>query len=165
MGEDKGAETMSTNYKDLPAVLELEIGKFNDQLSRVAQMIGRNGASYVRTTARRLIKKAAFNCPIRTGRARAGFWPAATALSIGNIYTPLGNRGEGSAENKTDSNNPAFTFRNSVPYITIIKGKNGGLHWWNNAIAAVQARMAADLEKYAKKSWEREDLIEELTGD
>lgn len=152
----------------MSATITFDTDNFNRQMSDVARLVGRNGASYVRTTARRLIKRFAYNAPrapgsfAASGRLRAGFWPAAALLNISNIYTNQPNRGEGAGDNRTDSNDPSFTITNSVPYIGNLKE---GLAWADDAARGVEMQMAKDLEKFAVDSWERRDLIEDLTGE
>lgn len=148
--------------------MTIDTADFNAQLAKVARLIDRNAGSYVRTTARRLVKKAAWRCPrapgsfAASGRARAGFWPAALALGLSNIYTGQPNRGEGAAIDRTASDSPSFTIENSVPYITQIPGGTG---WFDEALAAVRGQMAGDLEKFAADTWATRALIEDLTGD
>ena len=152
----------------MSATLTFDTDNFNRQMSGVARLVGRNGASYVRTTARRLTKRFAYNAPkapgsfAASGRLRAGFWPAAALLGISNIYTNQPNRGEGAGDNRTDSDAPSFTITNSVPYIGNLKE---GLAWADDSARGVEMQMAKDLEKYAVDSWERRDLIEDLTGE
>ena len=152
----------------MSAALKFDTTGFNRQVGQVQQMIHRNARSYVRTTARRLIKRMAFNAPRATqgyaasGRLRAGFWAAATALGITNIYTAQPDRGEGSAIDATNAKSPSFTITNAVPYIGNLKD---GLAWAETARRGVEAQMARDLEKYARDSWERRDLVEDLTGE
>ncbi len=148
--------------------LRFDMVGFNAQISQVRSLIKRNGGSYVRTTARRLIRRLAFNAPKApgsydaSGRLRAGFWPAAVLLNISNIYTKQPNRGEGSGNDQTRSGKPSFAIVNSVPYIGTLKG---GMKFANTAIAGVQAQMATDLEKYARDSWEKRELIDDLSAE
>ncbi len=148
--------------------LTFNLSDFNSQLERVRGLIGRNAGSYVRTTARRVIKRFAYNCPrapgsfAASGRLRAGFWPAAIALGITSIYTNQPNKGEGSADNRTDGDSPSFTITNAVPYIGNLKE---GLAWADEAIRGVEAQMARDLEKYALDTWEMRELQEDLAGE
>lgn len=148
--------------------LTFDLDKFNREVADVQRLVGRNAGSYVRTTARRLIRRLAFNAPkaansfAASGRLRAGFWPAAVLLNISNIYTNQQNKGEGSGENRTNDDHPSFTITNSVPYIGSLKK---GLAWAENAAHGVEAQMARDLEKYAQDSWARRDLIDDLTAE
>lgn len=152
----------------MSATMIIDMDDFNAQVAQVARLIDRNGGSYVRTTARRLIKKAAWRCPRATGkyaaagRARAGFWPAALALGISNIYTNHPNKDEGAGVDRSRDSNPSFTIENRVPYIGLIPGGTG---WFEDAKQAVRAQMAKDLERLATDTWARQDLIEDLTGD
>jgi len=90
---------------------------------------------------------------------RAGFWPAAAALNISNIYTDAPNKNEGSGNDQTRSNSPSFTIINSVPYIAKLKG---GLAWAEEAQRRVEMQMVKDLTKYAEESWARRELIDDL---
>ena len=152
----------------MSAGMTFDMTDFNRQVGQVRDMIQRNGGSYVRTTARRLIRRLSWAAPHApkkfgaAGRLRAGFWPAATALGITNIYTKQTNKGEGSASNATQGGNPTFTIINSVPYVMTLKQ---GTQWIENAENEVRGQMARDLEKYARDSWARRDLIEDLTGE
>lgn len=149
-------------------MLTFDLADFNSQLERVRGLIGRNAQSYVRTTARRLIRRFAWNAPKApasygaSGRLRAGFWPAAVLLNIANIYTNQPNKNEGSGNDQTKTDNPSFTIVNSVPYVGLLKE---GLSWADNAVQGVQSQMVKDLEKYAVDSWERRELQEDLTGE
>jgi hypothetical protein len=149
------------------ARMTFDMTDFNRQVAQVRDMIQRNGGSYVRTTARRLIRRLAWAAPHapkrfrESGRLRAGFWPAATALGITNVYTKQTNKGEGSASNATQSGNPTFTIINSVPYVMTLQQ---GTQWIEDAENEVRKQMARDLTKYAEDSWARRDLIEDLTG-
>ena len=152
----------------MSASLKFDTTGFNQQVSQVQSLIHRNARSYVRTTARRLIKRLAYNAPraaqgyAASGRLRAGFWAAATALGITNIYTAQPDRGEGSAIDATGAKSPSFTITNAVPYIGNLKE---GLAWAETARRGVEAQMARDLRKYAIESFERRELIEDLTGE
>lgn len=143
--------------------------EFERLLSETRAMLHRNSRSYVRTTARRVVRRLAYNAPIakahkrNRGRLRAGFWPAAAALNITNIYTGYPNKNEGSAVDKTNSaNNPSFTITNTVPYIQNLQM---GYQWAENARRGVQAQMAKDLEKYVRQSWARRVLVDDLTAE
>ena len=148
--------------------LTFDLADFNAQLERVRGLIGRNASSYVRTTARRLIRRFAWNAPKApssfgaSGRLRAGFWPAATLLNIANIYTNQPNKNEGSGNDQTRSDNPSFTIVNSVPYVGLLKE---GLGWADAAVQGVQSQMAKDLDKCAEKTFEMQELQDELTGE
>jgi len=153
----------------MSASLKFNTDDFNRNLARVQQLIGRNAQSYVRTTARRLVRSLPYTGPraptnIRgSGRLRAGFWPAAMALGVTNIYTPVSmNMSEGSAEDRTSESKPSFKIVNSVPYLQNLKG---GLAWAENAKRYVEMKSVQDLEKYAKASWEREDLIDDMSSE
>ena len=153
----------------MSAELKFDMVDFNQKTRQVRDLLHRNAGSYIRTTARRLIKRLSWNVPHAppyfqsAGRLRAGFWPAAAALGITNIYTQHPNKGEGSAVDATRSTgNPMFTIRNSVPYITRLKAGQG---WVEDAKRGVEAQMARDLRKYVEDSWARRELIENLTGD
>lgn len=153
----------------MSAELKLDTTAFNAQVAQVRAMIHRNGRSYVRTTARRLVRRLAWNCPKApprygaAGRLRAGFWPAAQALGISNIYTTAPNKNEGEGIDQTASaSNPMFTIRNSVPYIGQLKH---GLAWADTAMNGVRAQMAVDLERYARESWAQRELIDDLTAE
>lgn len=141
---------------------------FNSQVAQVRDMIGRNAGSYVRTTARRLVKRLAYAAPLaakrygKAGRLRAGFWAAASRLGVTNIYTGQPDRGEGSAVDATQGDRPSFTITNAVPYVGRLKG---GLEWAEGAKRQVEAQMVRDLEKYAQDSWARRQLIEDMTGE
>ncbi len=145
--------------------LKVDMAEFNRLLNETRRMLGRNGGRYVRTTARRLIGRLAWNTPKApprygaAGRLRAGFWPAAQALSIRNIGTRQPNRNEGSAIDRTGAANPSFTIVNSVPYLRNLKDYS----WVDTAKQAAQLQMARDLRKYVEKSWRRQELIENLT--
>ena len=147
--------------------LKFDMVDFNAQISRVRALLGRNAGSYVRTTARRLVRRLAFNAPrapsgyAASGRLRAGFWPAAALLNISNIYTRAPNKNEGSGNDQTRSAHPSFTIINSVPYIG---GLKGGMKFADTAIAGVQAQMARDLEKYVRDSWQKRELVDDLSA-
>lgn len=148
--------------------IKFNMADFNRQMSQVRDMIHRNGRSYVRTTARRLVRRLAWAAPHaprrfgQAGRLRAGFWPAATALGITNIYTNMPNKGEGAAVDATSGDRPSFTLINSVPYVMTLKQ---GTQWIENAADEVRRQMARDLVKYASESWARRELIDDLTGE
>jgi hypothetical protein len=152
----------------MSAVMKWNMTDFNRQVEKVREMIGRNGRSYVRTTARRLVRRLAWAAPHaskrfpQSGRLRAGFWPAAAALGITNVYTNKPNRGEGSATDATWGANPSFTIVNSVPYVMTLKQ---GTQWIENAEGEVRGQMARDLRKYAEDTWARREMIEDLSGE
>lgn len=152
----------------MSASLKFDLADFNRQLEQVRSLIGRNARSYVRTTARRMIRRLAWNAPRAlqgfpaSGRLRAGFWPAAAALGITNIYTAQPDKGEGAEMDRTDDSHPSFTIVNSVPYVMTLKA---GLEWAETARRGVEAQMARDLEKYAEDSWAKRDLIDDLTAE
>jgi len=150
------------------ARMTFNLDDFNRQVEQVRALIQRNAGSYVRTTARRLIRRLAYAAPHSSksyggaaGRLRAGFWPAATELGITNIYTRHKNEGEGSARNATQSDRPTFKIVNSVPYVLRLKQ---GEQWITDAENEVRLQMARDLAKYAHDTWARRELIEDLTG-
>jgi len=151
----------------MSVTVKFNTDEFNRNLERVRQLIGRNAQSYVRTTARRLVRALAYNCPrapsnIRaSGRLRAGFWPAAIALNVSNIYTPIENMGEGSAEDRTTDDKPSFKIINSVPYYQNLLRTD----WVDTAKNYVLTKAAKDLEKYAKDTWERRELIDDMTAE
>lgn len=151
----------------MSAELRFDMADFNRQVGQVRAMLHRNAGAYVRTTARRLVRRMAWAAPHApkkfrgAGRLRAGFWPAAEKLGVTNIYTKVPNLGEGSAINNTHGDNPSFTIVNAVPYVTELKQ---GMQWVENAANEVRRQMARDLEKYAQDSWARRELIEDLTG-
>ena len=147
--------------------LKFDTVDFNAQIERVRALLGRNAGSYVRTTARRLVRRLAFNAPKASakyrgsGRLRAGFWPAAALLNISNIYTRFPNKGEGSGNDQTRSAHPSFTITNEVPYITNLKG---GLKFVDMAAQGVRAQMTRDLEKYVRDSWQKWELVDDLSA-
>lgn len=151
----------------MSATLKIDMQDFNRQIERVRGKIGRNAGSYVRTSARRLIRRLAWKCPqaqpryAATGRLRAGFWPAALALNITNIYTRAPNKNEGEGIDNTTGSHPSFTIRNRVPYIGDLKH---GLGWANDALDAVRVQMARDLMKYAADTWSNRSMIDDLTA-
>lgn len=149
--------------------LSFDVAAFNTMVSRTREMLHRNGRSYVRTTARRLVRRLAYNTPMskenkrNKGRLRAGFWPAAQALGITNIYTRFPNKNEGGViDNTASGSNPSFTIINSVPYMQNLRM---GYQWIENAKRGVQAQMTRDLEKYVVSSWRRESLIDDLSAE
>ena len=135
----------------------MDTTRFNATLRQIADRSHRSGTDLVRSWAKRLVQKAAFRTPIESGRhphqargrARAGFWPAGAALGVVNLYTPYPNRGEGTADDRTESMNPTFRFTNDVPYITLIPP--GGESYFQQAVDEVQSRMARELEDTFKK--------------
>lgn len=152
----------------MSATIQFNMADFNRQVEQVRNLIGRNAGSFVRTTARRLIRRFAYNTPIAKGgyaargRLRAGFWPAAQLLGISNIYTGQANKGEGAGQDQTRGNNPRFTITNAVPYIGNLRQ---GLTWAENALNGVRAQMVKDLLKYATDSWARRDLIDDISAE
>ncbi len=152
----------------MSATLKFDMTRFNSEVARVQEMLGRNAGSYVRTTARRVIRRMAWNAPKApgymkaSGRLRAGFWPAATALGVGNIYTPQADKGEGSARDMTHGDNPRFVIENAVPYVMRLKV---GLEWVEKAIQGVEAQMERDLRKYCEDTWARRALIDDLSAE
>jgi len=151
----------------MSATIKFNTDEFNRNLARVQQLIGRNAGSYVRTTARRLVRSLAYNCPraptnIRgSGRLRAGFWPAAIALGVRSIYTPIENMGEGAAIDRTSDDKPSFTIINRVPYYQNLVRKD----WVDAAKSYVMGKAVKDLEKYAKDTFERRELIDDITAE
>jgi len=109
----------------------------------------------------------AYNCPraptnIRgSGRLRAGFWPAAIALGVRSIYTPIENMGEGAAIDRTSDDKPSFTIINRVPYYQNLVRKD----WVDAAKSYVMGKAVKDLEKYAKDTFERRELIDDITAE
>ncbi len=152
----------------MSAAVQFNMADFNRQVEQVRNLIGRNAGSFVRTTARRLIRRLAWNAPIAKGgwaargRLRAGFWPSAQLLGISNIYTGYANKGEGAGQDQTRGSNPRFTIINSVPYIGNLKD---GLRFADNALNGVRAQMVRDLQKYARDSWAKRDLIDDLSAE
>lgn len=152
----------------MSAAMKFDMTDFNRQVGQVRDLIHRNGRSYVRTTARRLIRRLAWAAPhapkrfAQAGRLRAGFWPAATALGITNIYSNMPNKGEGTASDGTHNDHPSFRIVNSVPYVMTLKQGN---QWIENAANEVRAQMVRDLTRYAQDTWARRELIENLSGE
>ena len=133
--------------------MNLKSAEFNTKLMRVQNVLDKiEGPAYVRAQARRLVKKWAFLAPIKTGRLRAGFWPAAMALQITSIYTPHPNAGEGLGINNTyDQKRPSMTIVNAVPYVANAGGR--GTSWWFQGMNAIMARMDKDLESHVERAW------------
>lgn len=152
----------------MSAKLTFDMARFNSEVARVQEMLGRNAGSYVRTTARRLIRRMAWNAPKApgymkaSGRLRAGFWPAAIALGVTNVYTGQPNKGEGEASDMTHGANPRFVITNAVPYVLRLKV---GMEWVQKSVQAVEAQMARDLRKYAEDTWARRALIDDLSAE
>ena len=149
-------------------MLEFDTLDFKRQINAVQHMIKRNAVSYVKTTARRVVRRLAWAAPQAKqgfkgyGRLRAGWWPAARALGINNIYTRYPNNEEGTFEDNLKGNNPSCVICNDVSYIGLLKIGNA---WAQNAMNGVRAQMAGDLAKYARESWARRALIDDLTAE
>ena len=143
----------STSRQALEARMDLKWREFTTQLNNVQQRTGRRAPQIVQTNSRRLIKKWAFLAPIKTGRLRAGFWPAAVRLQMTNIYTPHPNRGEGLGQLNLDPRaaKPFVRIVNSVPYVANAGGRGTG--WWFKGIVGITERMRRDAEGAIKSDW------------
>lgn len=141
--------------------IRIENKRFNAQLAELKRRNGRAGPSMVRFWTRRLVQKAAWLTPIATsgrdsagrfvriknrGRARAGWYPAASMVGLSSVYAGAApNRKEGRGTDKTgDKARPSMTIENRVPYVTFMRGH--GLAWWIRAQAEVRGRMAGELQ-------------------
>lgn len=129
---------------------------FFDEWSRIKKRSKDAAQYYVRFQAKKLVRVLAFSTPIaeerdaNRGRARAGWWPAALAMGVTSVYTPIANRGEGSAvDASTDPLNPSVTITNGVPYISIMT--RHGLAWADNAVNQVRA----EIMEYLERAWQR----------
>lgn len=138
-------------------MIELDTREFNDTLRRLSQATGRQASSTVRFWGRKLLRKLAYNTPIAKGkfalrgRLRAGWWPAASALGVSNVYTSQPNKKEGGyRDNLAHASNPSFTMTNSVPFIPFVKGIESGA---NKALAEAQAGALKELEGDMRRAW------------
>lgn len=84
----------------------------------------------------------------RRGRARAGWWPAASALGVTSVYTKFPNKGEGDVSIDLKGFNPTIKMSNTVSYITRITGHG---NWAQNAVANEQVRAAGRLNSTYKQ--------------
>lgn len=135
------------------ATMNIDTTSFNRQLEMLRRANGKAGGSCVKYWARKALRKIAFETNkasrhfIRSGRLRAGWWPAAEALNVPTVYAGAhGNAGEGSYVDATaNQTNPSFTMTNSVAFI--------------GHVAGLEPRIAGgirQLESQAHAEWERE---------
>lgn len=136
---------------NLEAQMELKLAEFTAELARIQTEWGKQADEFVLKSARKLVKKWAFLAPIKTGRLRAGFWPAAIAMGVTNIYTSFENAGEGFCVLNLDTANPTITIVNSVPYVS--NAGHRGQGWWFEGLAEVQGDLQGDLEDAIKAGW------------
>lgn len=133
-------------------VMHWKLDAFNAQLKEVAKRTNKSARSIVGTNSRRLLRKFSYKCPILTGRARAGFWPAAIALNMTSLNTPYPNHGEGRGIVKMyDRYRPSVLIGNRVPYIHNAGGR--GLGWWLSSINLIMARMEKDITTAVPRQW------------
>jgi len=124
---------------------------FNSQLSALHEKNGRSGRSMVTYWGRKLLRKLAYRTPLShgkwaaRGRLRAGWWPAATALGVTNIYTPAPNAAEGGfLDERATIGHPRITMTNSVPYVGRLKV---GMTPFETAAREVEGQMHGELER------------------
>ena len=134
------------------ARMDLKTVEFNEKLARIQQEWGRRAPNFVLSTSRSLIKKLAFLAPIKTGRLRAGFWPAAMAVGMtSSIYTSWPNNNEGLGVSNLSGKNPSVLIQNSVPYVGNAGGR--GTSWWHDAYNQILARLENELAKEVEGAW------------
>jgi len=133
--------------------MQLKAEEFNRKLEYVRKEMGRGGDQYVTMQSRRLVKKWAWLAPEKTGRLRAGFWAAASALGITSVYSRNNHPdiGEGQGILKLGGSNPSMLIANLVPYVGNAGGRGTG--WWHVGLNSVMARMDTDLEKVVSGAW------------
>ena len=135
------------------ATLNIDLASFNRQLEMLRLANGKAGGSCVKYWARKVLRKIAWEANKaarhykKSGRLRAGWWPAAEALNVSTVYAGShGNAGEGSFIDATANQTaPAFTMTNFVPFIGYVKGLEQRL-----AVGVQQ------VESQAQAEWERE---------
>lgn len=107
-----------------PVSVKFDTTSFFREWEQIKKRSSDAGSYYAKIQARTLVRKLAFYCPMDTGRARAGFYPAALALGLRHVYSgryPNQNEG-GFVDNLKSKTNPSFFISNSVPYILTIRG-------------------------------------------
>jgi hypothetical protein len=143
---------MAGTLEDAYARMELKTQEFNEALTRIQTEWGRRAPGFVLSTARKLIKKLAFNAPIKTGRLRAGFWPAALATGMTtSIYTSWPNDNEGSGVAKLTGSDPMVLIENTVPYVGNAGGR--GTAWWHQSYNEIISRLESELAKEVEGAW------------
>lgn len=136
-----------------PAAMDFRWKEFMTKMDVVRRAMKEDGEKFIRMNARRLVKKWAYLAPIKTGRLRAGFWPAAISLGMNTVYTPLPNQGEGIGVANLKAANPHVRIANTVPYVA--NAGNRGTSWWWAGLRAVEVRMREDLDKYVRGTWNK----------
>lgn len=109
--------------------MHINTAGFNAQLEQLRQANGRAAGSMVRYWSRITLKKLAWKTNKasrkwrKSGRLRAGWWPAAQALGMSGVYSgTYGNHGEGHIlDNSHDPIRPSITMTNTVPYSSAVK--------------------------------------------
>ncbi len=133
------------------ASITFQMEGFNQQIAALHAKNGRSARSMVTYWGRKLLRKLAYKTPLShgqwaaRGRLRAGWWPAATALGVTNVYTPAPNLGEGSfVDGRETVGRPSITLINAVPYVTRLKV---GMAPFEAAAAEVESQMRHELER------------------
>lgn len=131
--------------------MTIDTQSFQRQIEAIKRASGRAGSSTVRYWSRIMLRKLAYKTAKASrkyklsGRLRAGWWPAASALGVNTVYSgSFPNKGEGSAiDNIANPINPSFTMTNTVPYGPHVEG-----------IAAALQQGVSEVEARARKEWE-----------
>lgn len=136
------------------ARMDFKMEEFAQKVAQIQKAWGRESKTFVLSTARKLVKKFAFEAPVDTGRLRAGFWPAAISMQVTQIYDYKGhgNKNEGAGIVKLTAKNPMIKIVNSVPYVANAGGR--GMSWWFKSMSAIMFRLDRELENHVKKAWQ-----------
>ncbi len=143
---------MSAAMDRLQTRMELKSAEFNMKLTQIAKASKKEGSTFVLKHSRQLLNKFAWEAPMKTGRLRAGFLPAAVALNMtSGMYTRFPNQGEGIGVNNIAAKKPSVTIINSVPYVAFAGRRGTG--WWWRAMNRQIAAMDKDLKPTVQRIW------------
>jgi len=139
------------------ALITIDTASFGSQIEQLRRVTGKSARSIVRFWARKAVGQVAWATAISPagfaarGRARAGWWPAASAIGASTVYTLAPNLNEGSViDNSLSESNPSFTMINLVPYVTHIPGIVGAV---GNAINGLEAWAKSQAEGTLRQAW------------
>lgn len=146
---------MAAGMQQAQARMEVKTQEFAEKLAYIRKEMGRGADQAVTTWSRRLVKKWAFLAPEKTGRLKAGFWPAAAALGLTTVYSTnqFPNQNEGGGILRLGGSKPSMSISNRVPYVGNAGGRGTG--WWHLGVNEVMSQMEADLKKVVSGAWQR----------
>lgn len=143
--------------------IEWDLRGFFREWKRVRGASDRAGANFVRFQAKQLTRALSWFTPIAPffakggpvlarGRARSGWWAAASGLGLTTVYSQYPDKGEGSIQDGSSNIlNPRIVLTNAVPYINEIVGHG---NWPQTALAQEIVRGQERLEQMYRREFQ-----------